>query len=63
MKDYRCLVGRHDWSTELPEGTTPARQGAASVSRLRCGKAARAGSGHDPRLSGPLLKAGWGGDA
>lgn len=55
MKDFRCLVGRHEWSTNVPEGT-PQRHGEARVACARCGKVVRAGSGDDPRLGGPLLR-------
>jgi hypothetical protein len=37
MKDIRCLVGVHDWSTELPRGVQPQFSGPALMCR-RCGR-------------------------
>jgi len=56
MKDYRCLVGRHDWSTELPEGT-PKRQGEAQAACRRCGALTHVdvGTADQSRRRGPKL--------
>jgi hypothetical protein len=40
MKDVRCLLGRHAYTTQLREGQQP-RHGEALVTCARCGKTAR----------------------
>jgi hypothetical protein len=57
MKDIHCLLGRHDWSTQLPDDAV-GRHGEHRVVCTRCGKVARAGSGHDLSLGGPMKTGG-----
>ena len=37
MKDIRCLIGRHDWSSDLQDDTLP-RHGAVTLVCRRCGR-------------------------
>ena len=40
MKDVRCLVGVHDWSTDMPESVHTRTGGVTLVCR-RCGRLKR----------------------
>ena len=59
MRDVRCLVGAHAWSTDLPAGAVPPLTGPALVCR-RCGRLGRH-AGPRPDLNADLPLEAYGG--
>ena len=51
MKDLRCLLGRHDWTTDLPEGA-PVMADQRVMACRRCERISRHDAS-DPRPSSP----------
>jgi hypothetical protein len=59
VKDIRCLVGVHAWSTDLPAGVVPPFNGPALVCQ-RCGRLKRH-TGPRPDLNANLPPEAYGG--